>query len=175
MILPHLAAWARGGWILGKVDRREKYDAALHAARLRGKPLLVVGEPDGEYPCPPGPSDVLVDLRERSVCRNYVRANVEDLSRFRTKQFGATLCSHVLEHVCDPRRAISELARVSDEVFVSYPKGYRLVTYLIPGHTWLITEPSPGKLTFSRLRSPSSCNVGNRYGVQGLDGFTVDL
>jgi SAM-dependent methyltransferase len=38
--------------------------------------------------------------------------DLQDMSRYRTGQFDRFLCSHVLEHVPDDRRAMSELHRV---------------------------------------------------------------
>ena len=127
--------------------------------------MLVVGEPDGEYPCPPT-GGALVDLRQTSVCRNHVRASVESLPMFRDKQFGAAFCSHVLEHVNQPQRALAELRRVADHVWISYPRPWRIATYLIPGHTWLIVPNGRGGLNFHRLRRRG--NRPTRYGFAGL-------
>lgn len=142
-----LFAWEFVWWLVGKADRRKNFARALAAARRRGKPLLVVGEPDGEYPC----GDVTVDLRPTSVCGNYVRADVQNLKAFRDGQFGSALVSHVLEHVDDPEKGLAELHRVADEVFVAYPRPWRLVTWLVPGHQWLVWRDAtrPDGIRFS--------------------------
>lgn len=153
-----VAAWETGWWLLGKADRRRLYDQAKAAAVARGKPLLVVGEPDGEYPC----GDVTVDIRETSVCPIYTKTTVEHLEIFDDKQFGAAFVSHVIEHVCDPQKALAELARVSDQVFISYPRPWRLATLLVPGHKWIITKQTNGDLKLHKWLG--RCNIPNRYG-----------
>lgn len=173
--LTALLAWEIGWWLVGKVDRRQNYARAKAVALRRGKPLLVVGEPDGEYPC----GDVTVDVRPRSVCPSYVRADVQDLSTFRDKQFGAVLCSHVLEHVDDPGKALRELHRVADEVFIAYPRPWRLVTWLVPGHQWLVwsdaAQPdglrfAPHPLLHGRTSHPT--RYGTVFGAPALSKYT---
>lgn len=136
LALGAVAAWEVGWWLEGKWRRRQLWKAAKAAADRRGGKLLVVGEPDGEYPC----GDVTIDLRDRSVCPNYVKADVQDLSRFHDGEFASAFASHVLEHVPDPQGALAELHRVAEEVFVAYPYPWRLATYLVPGHCWLVTR-----------------------------------
>jgi hypothetical protein len=162
-----LSLWAWAGWEFlawqrGKQARRIAYMKALQISRRRKKPLLIIGEPDGEYPCPPGPQDVVVDLRQKSACKNYVQANVESMSMFKSKQFGAVLVSHVLEHVCDPEKALRELTRVADVTIAVYPSPWRVVTWLIPGHVWVVFETKDGP-KFLRIRR--KCNLPGRYGT----------
>ena len=132
---------------LGLVSRfdeaRTKYDQAQQAADERGKPLLVVGGPNGSNATyqdswvapfsaikawaniqPHGGGDVCVDL-DPNACEgyNYIKADITDLP-FHDKEFGAVLSSHVLEHMADAdtcQRAFSELHRVADEVYLSLP------------------------------------------------------
>ena len=158
-VLGGVAAWEACTAMAGKIRRRQAFKAAYAAARMRGKPLLIVGEPDGEYPC----GDVVIDIREGSVCPRYVKASVEDLSMFASGQFGACLCSHVLEHVCDPGRALSELQRVADEVHVVYPRAHRLVTWLLPGSVWIVGRDG-NQLRFRRIRR--RCNSPTRLGFK---------
>lgn len=165
-----LFAWETTWWLVGKHDRRVLYAAAEAAAQRRRKPMLVVGEPDAEYPCPTGRGDALVDLRAASRCRNFLRVNVESMPMFAGKQFGAALCSHVLEHCNSPQRALRELHRVADEVFVAYPRPWRLATWLVPGHVWIVTREAGGDVgggggfRFTRIR-PGPGNVPTRYGT----------
>lgn len=53
------------------------------------------------------------------------------------KQFGAVICSHVLEHLDRPRDALLELERVSDGVFVVTPLPIALQNWLFPEHKWI--------------------------------------
>lgn len=125
-------------------DRDVNYDAAMAAARSRGKPLLVVGGPWGtslfrralNYPAH-GHGDVCFDLDERS-CReaHFVPGDARDLP-FPDKSFGAAFCSHLLEHMPTPEAcfmAASEMERVADEVFLCVPKKDNLLAWLAPGH-----------------------------------------
>lgn len=159
-----LLAWELGWWLWDKADRRKKFAAAEQASRAARKPMLVVGEPDGEYPCPSGPGDVLVDLRDKSACPNYARTSVEDLSRFRDKQFAVAFASHVLEHVCDPQRALRELERVADRVIIARPAPWQLMAWLVPGHRWIMLRRDE---TFEFLAIPwrSQCNLPTRRGT----------
>jgi len=159
-MLRFVLAWELGWWLEGKLRRRKLFRQANRAAALKGKQLLVVGEPDGEYPC----GDVVVDIRESSICPVYVKASVEDLGAFKDKQFGAVFASHVLEHVAQPEKALAELHRVADEVFVAYPYPWRLATYLVPGHAWLMFRDGDG---FRFKRYIGTTNVPNRYGARG--------
>lgn len=165
MLVPLVLGWEVCCALYEKHERHVLFRRALAESRQRGKPMLVVGEPDGEYPCPPPPG-VLVDLRERSVCPRYVRTSVERMPMFRDRQFGAAFCSHVIEHVERPLDALQELHRVADSVFISYPRPWRIATYLVPGHTWLMVPDRSGGFAFYRMRTRS--NVPNRYGISGM-------
>ncbi len=56
---------------------------------------------------------------------------------FPPKSFGAAVCSHVIEHVPDPRALIMDLERVSDRVFLILPSPLFLWTWLWPDHRWV--------------------------------------
>jgi len=138
--------------------RKHLWRKARRTADREGGQLLVVGAPDGMYPC----GDVTVDMREPGDvdCPTYVRANVAQLP-FEDGQFGAVFISHVLEHVCDPQAALAELRRVADHVFVAYPYWWRTVTWASPGHVWVMW-PRGGDWRFLRIRH--SCD---RIGLLG--------
>ena len=133
-----LGAWEACWWLAGKSERRRLYRIARDAAIRRGKPLLVIGEPMGEYPC----GDVTVDLAPTSKCPVYLQADVQDLATIPSGQFGAAFASHVLEHVARPDLALAELHRVADEVVIAWPRAWRLATWLVPGHRWLVVRDS---------------------------------
>lgn len=142
VIRPHLVA---------KIARRE--------ADRRGKPLLNVGAGT------PGSSlrarllgptlwgDVNSDIaapRGAPCGRTTVcYGDVQDLSQYRDKTFGAAIASHVLEHVPDPQRALAELVRVADVAYIITPPWWAPHTWLHPGHLWFHRK-SDGR--FLRLR-----------------------
>lgn len=145
------------GIIARYTESYEKYDMAQEEARLRDKPLLVVGGPAGSADAyndvawvqplvqakaffqvkAHGCGDVCVDIDPRSCdgC-NYVYANIMDLP-FSDKEFGAAYCSHVLEHMPDAngcQLAWSELHRVADVVFICVPPKSSLFAWMVPDH-----------------------------------------
>lgn len=155
-----VAAWELLGWWGDRRRRRGGWRLARAKADERGKALLVVGEPDGEYPC----GDVTVDIRPASACPRYVRASVEDLSAFHDKQFGAAFVSFVIEQVCDPAKALSELRRVADEVIVVNAGSWRLASMGVRGRMWRMHVDPAGAATFERLAGRRTCGSPTRYG-----------
>ena len=159
-----IGLWEAGWWIAGKVDRVVLFREARAMAAASGKPLLVVGEPDGEYPC----GDVTLDLRPRSACRGYVRADLERPPLpFPDRMFGAAFASHILEHLEDPEAALRELHRVADHVVIAWPRPWRIATFLVPGHRWLVlrsTDRADG-VRFVRLRRRAASHP-TRYGTR---------
>jgi len=111
---------------------RPFFNTAKRAARASGKPLLNVGcKAVYTSEC-----DVNLDIVPRRVPR-FVQGDIQDLHMFRDKQFGAVFASHVLEHVEDPDKALSELRRVAEGVFIISPLPLWPWTYLHPEHRWL--------------------------------------
>lgn len=154
-----LGLWELGWFLVQRREREILYERATKAARKRGKPLLVVGDPYGQYGCGQE-GDVVLDVRTDATCPNQVRASTESIP-YEDKRFGAVLASHTLEHVCEPGRALAELKRVADEVFIASPYWWRLSTFLVPRHAWWITGISPNP-HFHRLHG--SCNLIGRVG-----------
>ena len=127
-------------------DRLVKYRQAEAYAMSVGKPLLVVGNPYGNYPC----GDVTVDIKPNDECPVMIRADICDLSMFDDKSFGSVFASHVLEHVEDIENGFRELCRVADKVFISYPFPHSLSVYALgdsclgfSGHLWKIYSAPP--------------------------------
>lgn len=145
-----------GGNILAQTivelrERKELYQMARYAADLRKKPLLVVGSPRARgHPFALYPhGDVTIDLDPQD--DQTQKVDVMEASKvFSQGQFGASFISHVLEHVTDPCQAITELYKVSDEVFVARPRPWGIIAYAHPEHRWIIHQAPPyGILTFS--------------------------
>tara|TARA_Y100000310_G_scaffold315902_1_gene367020 strand:- start:602 stop:1132 length:531 start_codon:yes stop_codon:yes gene_type:complete len=157
-VLIGYTAW-EGFWIAHSLwERKDLYRKADAAAKAAGKPLLVVGQPYGMYGC----GDVVLDPKDTGECPVVEQESVEAIP-FPDKYFGAAFASHVLEHVCDPHEALSELNRVADQVFVPWPRPWRTISWASPGHAWLMTKKD-GEFQFSRLRD--NCNAPSFFGLK---------
>lgn len=131
------------------IERQSKYEMARASANFVGKPLLVVGGPYGEYifrhifkiPASHGYGDVCLDINPQACQENpddnqQVIADVKKIP-FSDRYFGAAFASHVLEHlptIADAERAINELYRVADAVFIASPSKFSVGGWLVPGH-----------------------------------------
>lgn len=120
-------------------------------AKARGKSVLNVGccnleavdrtDPLGLRPPPVrSAGDVNVDIRHEGVemidGKIHMRGDIFALP-FGDKVFGAAIASHVLEHIDDPDRAVAELLRVSDAVFVALPEWWLPSMWLYGDHKWV--------------------------------------
>ena len=145
------ATWIGGSIItayLGDVTLREHLAArrARGIADRLGKPMLNVGSGYAGSSATGAKlrGDVNCDLAAprgapcgpKAVCY----CNVQDLSRFRDKEFGSVLAANVLRYVPDRARAERELHRVADEVIIT--------SNLIP---WPQLGPGP-RFTVNGLR-----------------------
>jgi ubiquinone/menaquinone biosynthesis C-methylase UbiE len=157
-MIEHVIIYSLGAYVVDVVLRPELVARqARQAAGRLGKPLLNVGAgtPGSSLRVavlgPTAWGDVNTDLAERRLWsphagREVRHGDVQALP-FRDKQFGAVIASHVLEHVPDPRRALSELRRVADEVYVICPRWWAPHTWLHPGHRWYLRRDG----TFERM------------------------
>lgn len=110
-----------------------------------GGPVLEIGSGHRPYP----QSHVLVDKyvedsqregRLRTDGRPLIIADIENLP-FRSGTFAFSICSHVLEHVENPARAIAELERVSGAGYIETPSA--LFEYIEPHrdyHKWFVSR-----------------------------------
>ncbi len=139
-----------GGWQLavwlGEVrDKNKKYKAAKAYATDKNKPLFVAGGPWGtkqlrrslKIPAH-GSSDACLDIDRRAIegCPGGVVANVSYIP-FSDKSFGAVFASHLLEHlptIDAAKKALSELNRIADAVFIAYPSRQSIAGWAIPDH-----------------------------------------
>ncbi len=67
----------------------------------------------------------------------FVDANVNSLP-FRDKYFDFSFCSHLLEHVDDPAKAIGEITRVSKAGYVEIPNGIIESVQPFISHLWFV-------------------------------------
>lgn len=146
------AAYLAGTYIIDVPLRRWHTAKCARAyADKKGKPLLNIGAGTKETAMfgPTIYGDVNCDLNGRKDCPHGTPGEVtyidaQDLSSFKTGEFGAVLASHILEHLPDPNKALSEWLRVVggdyNALFVITPCWWAPHTWLHPGHLWYATD-----------------------------------
>ena len=153
--------WQLAVWLSETRDKNEKYKAAVAYARERGKPLLIAGGPWGakqirhwlNMPAHGG-GDVCLDIDRNAIGNhpNGVIANVANIP-FSDKSFGAAFASHLLEHMAsidEANKALAELNRIAEAVFIAYPFKQSIAGWLTPDHhLWVWQE---GNTTYLRQR-----------------------
>lgn len=126
-------AWEGGWYVRRRVERGRVYELARQRSNQTGKPLLVVGAPDGGvtsgYPC----GDMTVDLQSSSGCPAYFQADITRRLPFEDDSC-VVFVSCVLEYVDDYEAAIRELHRVAgNDLFVVRVEPWTATAYLYPG------------------------------------------
>lgn len=108
----------------------------------RGQLVLDVGSGDGPF----ARADVLCDkyiedtenrVGQILIDRPFVTGDIMALP-FRDNTFDYVYCSHVLEHVEDPEKALKELMRVGKRGYIETPSEYLEKLKCSPGHRWYI-------------------------------------
>jgi len=144
-----LGIWQLTVSVAEHLGRGPVYDDARRTADLLGLPLLNVGCPGNGLLSPHPCGDVCIDLDpgRLACCRSAhpILADVRDIP-YRDGYFGATMASHVLEHMLtveDAKQALSELVRVSQgRVFIAYPSKLNPMAWFHPDHhLWVIETP----------------------------------
>lgn len=142
-------SWQLAVWF-GEISQKStRYKYAVACARKAGKPLLVAGGPWGtrkirrwlNMPAH-GDGDICLDI-ERQALGDHSCGVIADVTQipFCDKVFGAAFASHLLEHlptIEHAKKALDELSRVADTVFVAYPSRQSIAAWLNPEHhLWL--------------------------------------
>lgn len=95
----------------------------------------------------------------------FVDAKVENLP-FKDNAFDFSFCSHLLEHVPDPQKAIKEITRISKAGYIEVPNGVIETIQPFDSHLWFIFA-NKNTLFFSR-KSKKMHDVltenGQKYG-----------
>lgn len=140
-----LGVWELGWWVRRRAQRTMLFNAARLRATTTGKPLVVVGDPEGGvtagYPC----GDVTIDIRDSSSCPNYVRADITQQIPLAANS-AVVFVACVLEYVSNADAALCELLRVAgtpDNLFVVNVEPWTLTAFLYPGALRTLT---PGQL-----------------------------
>jgi len=162
-------------------DKNRKYEAASACALQKGKPLFIAGGPWGtkqirhwlKVPAH-GSGDVCLDI-ERCAIGNHpcgVIASVTHIP-FSDKSFGAAFASHLLEHLPDidyAEKALSELNRVAEAVFIAYPSMQSIAGWIHRDHHLWIWQD--GNMTYLKQRGKTSGKIKEKAIVnKSGDGF----
>lgn len=139
-------SWQLAVWSGEISQKSRRYKAAVACAQRLGKPLLVAGGPWSNRKIrrwlnmpAHGDGDVCLDL-ERQALGGHPYGVIADVTQipFCDKVFGAAFASHLLEHlptIDHAKRALSELNRVAEAVFVAYPSRQSVGAWLHRGHS----------------------------------------
>jgi hypothetical protein len=171
-VMAGVGLWQLVVWLIESRAKSRQYEAACACAEAKGKPLLVAGGPWGvtrtrrrlNKPAH-GNGDVCLDIDRRALGEHPcgVVANVTHIP-FTDKCFGAVFASHLLEHLPNVEaasRALEELNRVADEVYLVYPSRQSLAGWAIPDHhLWVWQKNST---TYLRQRGKSGGKRAAEY------------
>ena len=170
-----LVAWQGVVLLRQSHDRDRKYEAATTFAATAGKPLLVAGGPLGvtwgrrlSKMMAHGYGDVCFDIDRRAFegCPCGVIADIRHIP-FSDKSFGAAFASHLLEHLPDigsAERALSELNRVAEAVFIAYPSMQSIAGWVHRGHHLWVWQD--GNATYLKQRGKLSGKIKERVIVK---------
>ena len=127
-----LGSWEMGWWLRRRARRTAQYERARALATALGRPLVVIGAPDGGmtagYPC----GDFTVDILG-SACPNTIQADVTKMLPFNDDS-AVCYVSCVLEYVDDVDAALREIERVSGgHAFFVGVEWWTLAAALYPG------------------------------------------
>ena len=128
-----LGAWEGGWWLRRRFRRATVYQQALAYAHEVGRPLVVIGAPDGGITAGYGCGDVTVDL-EASSCPVVIKADITKPLPFADDSV-VVFVSCVLEYVDDVNAALAQIQRVSGgkAFFVGVEPQAILTTLFYPG------------------------------------------
>lgn len=126
-------------------ERRRVFGKAREYADSVGKPLLVVGTPRTSLIHPCGDVTIDIDPDLAQYCNTEV-ADIRAIS-YPDQYFGAVFCSHVLEHmttVADCCKALDELHRVAEKVFVCLPGKNSILAWINGNHHLWVRQSDDG-------------------------------
>jgi len=157
--------WQLVVWVVETLDKNKKYKAAEAYARESGKPLLVAGGPWGnkqirhQLNIPAhGSGDVCLDV-DRNAIGSHPNGVIADVTHipFSDKSFGAAFASHLLEHLSstdEAEKALAELNRTAEAVFIAYPFRQSITGWLISDHHLWVWQK--GNTTYLKQRGESA-------------------
>jgi hypothetical protein len=169
-----LVVWQLAVW-LGEISQKNKrYEAAVDCCQKLGKPLLVTGGPWSNRTIrrklnmpAHGSGDVCLDI-DRRAFEGHPRGLLADVTQipFVDKTFGAVFASHILEHlpsIDSANKALDELNRVADAVFLVYPSRQSVGAWLHPGHHLWVWQK--GNFVYIKQRNNSRAEETANYNM----------
>lgn len=127
-----LTAWETGWWVWRRHLREQQFACAKAEAQKLGKPLVVVGAPDGGVTAGYGCGDVTVDI-SGSDCPNVLRADITKPLPFADDSV-VVFVACVLEYVSDYAAATTELRRIAGQhLYIVRVEPWTLAAWLYPG------------------------------------------
>lgn len=128
-----LAAWELAWWKRRKNERVRVYNQALQQALALGRPLVVIGAPDGGVTAGYGCGDLTIDLQGSASCPRVLPADITKTLPLPSDSV-VVFVSCVLEYVNDAQAAMNELMRISGgHLFIVRVEPWTLTAYLYPG------------------------------------------
>lgn len=127
-----VAAWELFWWARRTKLRSSVYAQAAARAKELGKPLVVVGAPDGGVTSGYGCGDITIDIAKSS-CPKPMTADITKKIPLDDNSC-VVFVSCVLEYVSDYQAALCELQRISGgNLFIVRVEPWTLTAYLYPG------------------------------------------
>ncbi len=167
-----VGSWQLVVWLVETLDKNKKYKAAEAYARESGKPLLVAGGPWGNKQIrhrlnipAHGNGDVCLDV-DRKAIGSHPKGVIADVTHipFADKSFGAAFASHLLEHLAtidDAKKALAELNRIAEAVFIVYPSRQSIAGWAIPDHHLWVWQKN--NTTYLKQRGKSAGKNKEEY------------
>ena len=174
-----IVAWQLAVWAGEIAQKNKKYESAVKCCGKLGKPLLVAGGPWGNQGIRQklnmpahGAGDVCLDI-DRRAFNGHPRGLLADVTSipFADKTFGAAFASNLLEHlpsVKSANKALRELNRVSEKVFLVNPSRQSVGAWLHRGHHLWVWQK--GNVVYLKQRSNSRGETTGHVALYVLSG-----
>lgn len=136
-MLTALAVWETFWWAVRRGRRKTVHELARERADALGRPLVVIGAPEGGVTAGYGCGDLTVDLNGSPGCPRSIAADICVEGAIPLGDDSAVVfVSCVLEYVHDHEAAVEELMRVAgspENLFVVRVEPWTLTSVLYPG------------------------------------------
>lgn len=158
--------------------RRRIFDAAARRASEVGRPLVVVGDPDGgmhtrikrAYGC----GDMCIDKNGCPLCTmtkaaDLTKGPIDGIA----DDSSVVFVSCVLEYVSDPEAALRELRRMAgspENLFFVFVEPWTLTAALYPGAQWAggLEDSAQGKVVMQPITTARKIAIAGGLGLLAL-------
>jgi hypothetical protein len=153
-LLAAVAAWEAFWWLRRRAMRGDFFAQARALATQLGKPLVVIGAPDGGVTAGYACGDVTIDLAATSSCPSYLSADITKHIPLEDNSC-VIFVSCVLEYVSDEPAAMAELMRVSGgNLFIVRVEPWTLTSLFYPSAQRTISPNDvPAGVQLSEVRN----------------------